>query len=490
MTVPADGARWTAAQSSPAESSSRLGAGAPAGGPEQAHVRVVLDLRPLQEPDRAPTTAAYLERLLAAFAADPVAGESFVLVLNARQADPSADYPGLPVAARRRVPSTRLLRSGALTIDSFLLRAAELGTRWGAERGGAQGTVYHTAGGAAPIVSGLPIVATVLDLAPWELPNVYQASPAARLGQRLRARVLQDAAAVVVASEASGRAARRLLHVPPARIHVVPLAAPAHFQPAVTMPVAATFTGTPTRTRRRSRASAAPAPAEPIPVPGFSERLVEARTWLGLSERYFVFFARYDARKDLGTLFEALALLAAEGRPQSLAPETPWPPRVLLVGASPDDRAALARRAARTDVGELIAYAPRLEEERLATLVAGARAALLPAVSEATGLPAIESLACGTPVVASSVGALPELVGDAGILVEPRDPARLAVALRSAWSDDAIHARIQAAARERAAGHRRTWVDVARETRAAYAAALAGSGRSDASDREAVSLEA
>lgn len=467
----------------------RLGAGASGGGAGQPRVRVVLDLRPLQEPERAPTTAAYLERLLAAFSADPVAGESFVLVLNARQADPSLAYPGLAVAGRRRVPPTRLLRSGALTLDSFLLRAAELGTSWGAERGGAQGTVYHTAGGAAPLVSGLPIVATVLDLAPWELPHVYQASPAARLGQRLRARVLQDAAAVVVASEASARAARRLLHVTPSRIHVVPLAAAEHFRSAVTMPVAATFTGSPTLARRRSRASAAPKPAEPVLVAGFADRLLEARTWLGLPERYFVFFARYDARKDLGTLFEALGNLAAEARPKTLATDVPWPPRVLLVGASPDDRAALARRAARTDVGELIAYAPRLEPERLGTLVAGARAALLPAVSEATGLPAIEALASGTPVVASSVGALPELVGEAGILVEPRDPARLAVALRSAWADETIHARIQAAARERAAAPRRTWVDVARETRAAYAAALAASGHSATSDREAIAIE-
>ncbi len=67
----------------------------------------------------------------------------------------------------------------------------------------------------------------------------------------------------------------------------------------------------------------------------------------------------------------------------------------------------------------------------MAGLVRGARAAILPVVSDAAGLPAIEAIACGTPVVASAVGALPELVGGAGILVEPRDPERLAVALAS-----------------------------------------------------------
>jgi glycosyltransferase involved in cell wall biosynthesis len=105
----------------------------------------------------------------------------------------------------------------------------------------------------------------------------------------------------------------------------------------------------------------------------------------------------------------------------------------------------------------------------VAGLVRGARAAILPALSDATGLVASEAIACGTPVVASAVGALPDLVGGAGILVEPRDPEKLAVALRAAWADDRVHDRIAANARERATWQRRTWADVARETRAIYA---------------------
>src|SRR5207245_2875447 len=83
--------------------------------------------------------------------------------------------------------------------------------------------------------------------------------------------------------------------------------------------------------------------------------------------------------------------------------------------------------------------APRLSDERLAALVRGARAAILPAISDATGLPALEAIACGTPVVASAVGALPEIVGSAGIVVQPRDPDRLASALATTWSDDRVH---------------------------------------------------
>ena len=90
-----------------------------------------------------------------------------------------------------------------MTVDPFLLRGASLGAAWRAERGGAAGAVYHAAGaGPLPIASGLPIVATLLDLAPWELPEAFGRTAAARFGQRLRGRLLRDAAAVIVAGPA------------------------------------------------------------------------------------------------------------------------------------------------------------------------------------------------------------------------------------------------------------------------------------------------
>jgi glycosyltransferase involved in cell wall biosynthesis len=70
--------------------------------------------------------------------------------------------------------------------------------------------------------------------------------------------------------------------------------------------------------------------------------------------------------------------------------------------------------------------------------------------------------------VASAAGVLPEVIGAAGILVEPGDPARLATALRAAWSDDELHAQLAAAADARP-GNGRTWADVAHETRAVWA---------------------
>ena len=174
---------------------------------------------------RAPVTAAYLDLLLRAYDDVPVAGESFAFLLRSDLDDPTPAYGGLTVIGRRQLPPTHLLRSGAMTLDPFLLRGASLGAAWRAERGGAAGAVYHTAGaGPLPIASGLPIVATLLDLAPWELPEVFGRSRAARFGQRLRGQLLRDAAAVVVAGPSVALAVRRLLHVRADRIRVIPLA--------------------------------------------------------------------------------------------------------------------------------------------------------------------------------------------------------------------------------------------------------------------------
>jgi glycosyltransferase involved in cell wall biosynthesis len=400
-------------------------------------MRVVLDARPLQDPGRAPATARYLEGLLGAFDADPLHGESFAFLLQADLDDPTVAFEHLDVAGRRLLPPTRLLRSGALTVDPFLLRGASLAAAWRMDRSGAAGAVYHAVAGAPPILSRIPIVVTLLDLAPWELPDAFQRSPASRFGQQLRARLVRDAAAVLVGSEAVAVAARRLLRLRASRVRVVPLAP--H-----------------------------PAFAAALADGGAGDAAADDRAHLGLPDRFLVYFGRFDARHDVPTLLRALAALGADARPRGLPAGVPWPPRVLIVGASPDDRAAVARAATRIGGGDVLIYAPALVPERLAGLVRSSRAVVLPAISDAAGLSALDAIAAGVPVVASGVGALPEVVGTAGILVEPRNPARLAEALRTAWADDRVHERLVAAALERAA-RPRTWSEVAADTRRVYA---------------------
>ena len=183
-----------------------------------------MDVRGLQEPTRAPRTAAYLAGLLGAFDAAPLVGESFAFLLASDEVDPTQRYGNLSVIGRRLLPPTRLLRSAAAAVDPFLLRGASFGAGWRAEDRGAIGAVYHTAGGGLPIASRLPTVVTVLDLAPWEVPDAFGRTAAARFGLRLRARLLRHAAAVLVGTDAVARSTRTLLHVRRDRIRVVPLA--------------------------------------------------------------------------------------------------------------------------------------------------------------------------------------------------------------------------------------------------------------------------
>jgi glycosyltransferase involved in cell wall biosynthesis len=400
-------------------------------------VRVVLDARPLQAPERNPTTAIYLEALLGAFAAEPVPDESFLFLLDSPGPDPSPRFPGLSFAGRRRLPPTRRLRAARLTMDPFLLRAASIGGR-----GGAAAAILHVTGGTVPLASGLPMVVTLLDLAPWELPAVYQRNIAERFGQRLRARLLREAERIIVASEATARATSRFLPFPRERIHVVPLA-----------PVLP--------------------PADGHDLAG---RVAQLRERLRLPERYLLFRGQYDARKDLATLLQAMVALA--GAPAPVPPPVggTWPPVLVLAPsdtatASGGESEALARLVDREGAWPVAHLTPHLDAADQALLLAGARALVHPALVEGSALPAIEALAVGIPVVASNVGALSEIVGRAGILVPPRDARRLGAAVSTIWSDERLHARLSRAATRRGPAGRRTWADVARETRHVYALA-------------------
>ena len=401
-------------------------------------VRVVLDLRPLQTPEHAPLTATYLAGLLRAFDADPLAGESFALFLRSDLDDPTGRYGNLEIVGRRLLPPTRLLRSAAMTVDPFLLRGATVGAAWRAERGGAAGAVYHAVGGGSlPIAPDLPVVVTLLDLAPWEMPESFQQSIAGRFGQRLRAQQLRDAAAVIVGSEATARAARRLLHVEDDRLRIV------HSQ--LDPRSLARVRADPDR-RRSSCATGLVWPSATWCSPG-------ATTLGRISPPCSRPLRRWPpraARRDLVRRSRGHRASCSLGQVRRIAPH--W-----------------LARPPREGIGESLAYAPALASDALAGLVRAARAVILPVLSEASGLPIIEAIACGTPVVASAVGPLPELIGPAGLLVEPRDPDRLAVALATIWADDSVHQRIATAARGRAKAERRSWADVASDTRTVYA---------------------
>ena len=95
-------------------------------------------------------------------------------------------------------------------------------------------------------------------------------------------------------------------------------------------------------------------------------------------------------------------------------------------------------------LGDRVTFASGLPDEEYAQLLASAEVAVVPSLYEGFSLPAVEHLASGTPLVASRAGALPEVVGDAAVLVEPGDPEELAAALRALLDDGAQRAELAA----------------------------------------------
>ncbi len=112
-----------------------------------------------------------------------------------------------------------------------------------------------------------------------------------------------------------------------------------------------------------------------------------------------------------------------------------------------------------------------MPDDDLPPLYSGAALLAYPSLYEGFGLPVLEAMACGTPVVASSTSATAEVAGDAALLVDPLDVDGLATAMRRLLSDETLQAGLRSRGLERAAGY--SWQRTARETLAVYESLLA-----------------
>jgi glycosyltransferase involved in cell wall biosynthesis len=164
---------------------------------------------------------------------------------------------------------------------------------------------------------------------------------------------------------------------------------------------------------------------------------------------YVLFVGNLLPHKNLPRLVEAFAGAAAR-----------TPARLVVVGGGrPHAIAQLRTLAGRVRAAvEIREFVPSAE---LAPLMRGARALVLPSLAEGFGLPAVEAMACGTPVIVSNVSSLPEVVGDAGLSVDPLDVAALSDAIARVLSDDRLRKELSARGLERAT--RFSWARCAAE---------------------------
>ena len=147
---------------------------------------------------------------------------------------------------------------------------------------------------------------------------------------------------------------------------------------------------------------------------------------------------------------------------------------VLTVVGKPAPGGPTEQLISELSLRDKVRFVTGISDADLAALVASAQIAVVPSMYEGFSLPAVEHMASGTPLVASRTGALPEVTGDAAVLVTPGDPEELAAALRRLLDSPSERARLSAAALRRV-HERYAWPSVARATVAEYHRAIRAS---------------
>jgi glycosyltransferase involved in cell wall biosynthesis len=268
-------------------------------------------------------------------------------------------------------------------------------------------------------------VVTVHDVVPWA--DSYDGGhPANRVYLAWQRRRFRRCAGVVAVSDAVAAEAIAALRLDERRLTVVPEGVPPAFVAAVQ----------PDDVALRRAAG--------IAEPGYV-------LWTGS-------LVAHDPRKALDVLLDAVVSVAA-GRPGT---------RLVLAGRQGEAARTVSTQAAR--LGLDVAMPGYVPDATLAALVRGAGVVALPSRHEGFGLPALEAMACGVPLVVGRAGNLPGLVSDAALLVEPGDVAGLAAALRAALDDPAVAGRLRDAGPRRAAPY--SWQRTAEATVEVYRRAV------------------
>ena len=182
-------------------------------------------------------------------------------------------------------------------------------------------------------------------------------------------------------------------------------------------------------------------------APAAPEARAAARARCGLPEgRYILFVGRMEPRKNLPGLVDAYRLVR-----KRLGADAPW---LVLAGGRDALFASFHDRLLREGGAEGIVFAGSVPQADLPALLSGASVFAYPSFGEGFGLPVIEAMACGAPVVASTAPAVPEVAGDAALFVDPQDPPAIADALCRVLNDPTLAAGLTARGLVRAGAFR------------------------------------
>jgi alpha-1,3-rhamnosyl/mannosyltransferase len=269
-----------------------------------------------------------------------------------------------------------------------------------------EATLYHSPYYLMPYWPGVATVLTCYDLIPLRYPEYCGA--AQRLIFRLAHRLAINTARMVLAiSEVTKADLVHFFQIDPTKIVVTPLAADPHFQP------------------------------QPL------ERLAALRQKYDLPETYMLYFGSNKPHKNLVRLVEASGKFAMRNAQSRIA---------LVVAGHWDNRYPQAKQIVEErGWQEQIRFIGQVTEADLPALYGGATLFVFPSLYEGFGLPVLEAMACGTPVVCANTSSLPEVAGDAALLFNPVDVDSLTQTLTAALNDANLRADLQRRSLARAA---------------------------------------
>jgi glycosyltransferase involved in cell wall biosynthesis len=283
---------------------------------------------------------------------------------------------------------------------------------------------------APPLIPRIPTVVTIQDIISLRLP-AYRATGKVQMYMNLVARAAHRASMVITISQHARQDIIDMLHIPSERIRVIYQAVGEEYQPVTNQ-----------------------------------EQIKAARMRYGLGERYIFYIGGLDQRKNVPQLVRAFAHLQAQIGDPHLQ---------LFISGNPDKQKGPLfpdPRPVAADLGMSGQIIYRfVEEEDKPAIYSGASLFVFPSIYEGFGLPPLEAMACGTPVVCSNRTSLPEVVGDAAITVDPDDTHALMDAIRRVLTDEALHTDLCARSLERAKQF--SWHKTAQDTLAVYEETLA-----------------
>jgi len=301
--------------------------------------------------------------------------------------------------------------------------------------------VWHSPYYICPYCLPCPLVVTVYDAISSHYPQ-YLPSLAARFSYEVAMRLAMTTARRVIAiSQVSRADLIRFFAVPAAKVSVIAGAAEPRYRPQPPQAVA------------------------------------ELRARLGLSDAYVLYVGSNKPHKNIVRLVEAWAIVGAlsatadqltrVGTLQAASPATP--PQLVIAGHHDPRYPQAQDRAQQLGVQSSVRFLGAVAEADLPVLYSGAAAFVFPSLYEGFGLPALEAMACGVPVICSNTPALLEVVGDAALTVNPLDTNALAQAIARLLHDSALRHDLGQRSLKQASHF--SWQRAAQEALAAYQAA-------------------